>query len=81
MILMFLFTPILRKPVLYHMQRTEAQVLVCRIHHISLRPLYGTKANGIAPDVTPQNAASYLGIFCLLTKISSKNEMKMKYYS
>ena len=28
---------------------------------------YGTKVNRIAPDVTPQNAASHLGPFCLLT--------------
>ena len=34
--------------------------------------------NRIAPDVTPQNAASHLGLFCLLTAISSKNEIKMK---
>ena len=34
----------------------------------------------IAPDVTPQNAASHLGLFCLLTGISSKNEIKMRNY-
>ena len=28
---------------------------------------YGTYANIIAPDLTPQNAASHLGLFCLLT--------------
>ena len=28
------------------------------------------------PDVTPQNAAFYLGLFCLLKAISSKNELK-----
>ena len=26
---------------------------------------YGTLTNSIAPDVTPQNAASHLGLFCL----------------
>ena len=30
---------------------------------------------GLAQDVTPQNAASHLGLFCLLT-ISSKNGKK-----
>ena len=30
------------------------------------------------PDVTPQNAVSHLGLFYLLKKISSKNEIKMK---
>ena len=37
--------------------------------HISLAFFlyYGTKANRIARDVTPQNAASHLGLFCLLT--------------
>ena len=42
---------------------------------------YGTYANRIAPDGTTQNAASHLGIFCLLTGISSKNEIKMKNYT
>ena len=28
----------------------------------------------MVPDETPQNAASHLGLFCLLTKISSKNK-------
>ena len=28
--------------------------------------------------MTPQNAAFHLGLFCLLTGISSKNEIKMK---
>ena len=32
----------------------------------------------IAPDVTPQNAAPHLGLFCLLGGISSKNEIKIK---
>ena len=31
---------------------------------------------GIDPDVTPQNAASHLGLFCLHREISSKNEIK-----
>ena len=31
----------------------------------------------MAPDVTPRNAASYLGLFCLLTGFSSKNEIRM----
>ena len=34
-----------------------------------------------SPNVTPQNAASHLGLFCLLTGISLKNEIKMKNYS
>ena len=38
---------------------------------------YETYANKIAPDVTPQNAASYLRLFCMLTNISSKNELKI----
>ena len=55
--------------------------LICpkfSLTHISLGPFYGTKANRIAPDVTPQNAASHLGLFCLLTGISSENKIKMK---
>ena len=35
-------------------------------------------ANRIAPDVRPQNAASHLGLFSLLTRFSLKNEIKMK---
>ena len=35
-------------------------------------PFYGTKANSIAPDVTP----SHLGLFCLLNENSSKNGIK-----
>ena len=31
----------------------------------------------MAPDVTPQNAASHLGLFCLLRGIQSKNEMEI----
>ena len=38
-----------------------------RLIHISLASFYGTKANKIAPDVTPQQAASHLELFCLLT--------------
>ena len=38
-------------------------------------------ANRIAPDVTPQNAASHLGLFCLLREFSSKNLMKFEYHS
>ena len=41
-------------------------------------PFVGTKANSIAPDETPQNAASNLGLFCLLTGISSKNGINFK---
>ena len=38
----------------------------------------GHSQNRIAPDVTPQNAASHLGLFCLHREISSKNEIKLK---
>ena len=34
------------------------------------------RQNSIAQDVTPQIAASHLGLFCLLGGISSKNEIK-----
>ena len=44
-------------------------------------PRCGTFANRIAPDVTPQNAASHLGLFCLLREISSKNEIINKNHS
>ena len=37
--------------------------------------------NTIAPDVTPQNAASHLGLFCLLNENSSKNGIKFKNHS
>ena len=30
-------------------------------------PFMGHRQNRIAPDVTPPNAASHLGLFCLLT--------------
>ena len=33
---------------------------------------YETYANRISPDVTPQNAVSHMGLFCLLLFISSK---------
>ena len=39
------------------------------------RPSYWAR---LAPDVTPQNAASHLGLFYLLTGNSSKNEIIMK---
>ena len=35
-------------------------------------------ANSIALDVTPQNAAPHLGLFCLLKVISLKHEIKLK---
>ena len=41
----------------------------------------GHRKTKLAPDVTPQNAASYLGLFSLLTRFSSKNELMMKHYS
>ena len=31
---------------------------------------HGTQANRIAPGVTPQNAASHLRLFCLLTSMN-----------
>ena len=37
------------------------------ITHINLEPICGTKGNRIAPDVTPQNVASHLRLFCLLS--------------
>ena len=37
------------------------------------KPFYGNEANSIAPDVTPQNVVSHLGLFCLLREISLKN--------
>ena len=36
----------------------------------------GHRQTIIAPDVTPQNAASHPGLFCLLTGNSSKKEKK-----
>ena len=44
------------------------------VTHISLASLLW----GTAPDVTPQNAASHLGLVCLHREISSKNETKNK---
>ena len=41
--------------------------------HVSLASLLSGIANRIAPDETPLNAASHLGLFCLLRGISSKN--------
>ena len=37
------------------------------IYMYAWRPFCGTQANRLAPDLSPQNAASYLGLFCLLT--------------
>ena len=45
--------------------------------HLSLAFLLWTWANRIAPDVTPQNAASHLGLFCLLREFSSKKLNKI----
>ena len=42
----------------------------CFLTYLSLRPFYRTYADSIAPDATPQNAASHLGLFCLLKEIS-----------
>ena len=39
-----------------------------------LPDIYWTKANSIVPDVTPQNAVSNLGLFCLLRGISSEKK-------
>ena len=36
----------------------------CKAGFNSWRPFYGTEANRIAPDVTRQNTASNLGLFC-----------------
>ena len=44
-------------------------------------PFYGTFANRIVPDVTPQNAASHLGLFCLLRGFSSKIYLKIENHS
>ena len=46
--------------------------------HITLfrRLFHETWTNRIAPDVMPQNAASHLGLFYLLIRLSSKNEIK-----
>ena len=41
--------------------------------HLSLVSFLWDIGNSIAPDVTPQNAASHLGLFCLLREFSSKN--------
>ena len=38
----------------------------------------GHRQNNIAPDVTPQNAASHLGLFFLHREISSKMRLKIK---
>ena len=45
-----------------------------RLTHISLASFLWDHMQG----VTLQNAASHLGLFCLLTQISSKNEIEMK---
>ena len=42
------------------------------------RLFHETWTNRIAPDVMPQNAASHLGLFYLLIRLSSKNEIKRK---
>ena len=42
------------------------------------RPFYGTQANKIDPDVTPQNAPSHLGPVYLLREISLKSGTKIQ---
>ena len=44
---------------------------------LAWHPFYGTYANCIAPDVTPHNAASHLGLFCLF-RFSLKNGIKLQ---
>ena len=44
--------------------------------HLSLASFFGDIGNRIVPDVTPQNAASHLGLFCLLRGFSSINGIK-----
>ena len=43
--------------------------------------LFMGQANSIAPDGTPQNPASHLGLFCLLRGISTKNGIKIQNHS
>ena len=43
--------------------------------HLSVLFMEHYKANIIAPDVTPQKAASHHGQFCLLTGIVPKYEI------
>ena len=48
------------------------------------RPFYGTNANRIAQNATPQNGASHLGLIMFAYMIfieESKNEIKLKSYS
>ena len=48
---------------------------------ISLFHFYGTQANNIVPDVMSQNAASQLGLFCLLRGMSSNIGIKIVNHS
>ena len=52
-------------------------MILAALTHINLASyFFGTWANSTDPDETPQNAASHLGLHCLLTGISIKNEIK-----
>ena len=41
-------------------------------NRIHCRDFYRAKPNNIAPDVTPQNATSHLGLFCCLEEFLQK---------
>ena len=52
---------------------------VCQFNsYINMASFYGTKANSIALDVTPQNAAFHLELFCLHKEISLNNRLKFE---
>ena len=48
---------------------------------ISLASLLWDIGNSIAPDVTPQNAASHLGLFYFEQKNFIENDIRIKNYS
>ena len=51
---------------------------VCTFAYKPGVPFVAHRQTVIAPDLTPQNAASHLGLFCLHREISSKNDIKIK---
>ena len=56
-------------------------VLYSLTHILAWRPIFRTGSNTITPDEMLQNVAFHLGLYSLLTEVSSKNEIKMKNYS
>ena len=70
-----------RTSIIFKEMPITARLIGATVFAASHGVLFVGQANSIAPDVTPQNAASHLGLFCLHREFSSKNEIKNKNHS